>query len=376
MSIEEALRNAKTPLAATLEAGVDAISYDQTVTFKLYVRVILPIDGFAFWVRADLVSEGALYNSLLFNDRATALYAKAPSSTARDLPPFKIEAEGSLHYATQTTQEQEANDARNRVVFTSEEPIVDLNEVGDNLIYIAEFDVPQEFDEAEPRGRTRIRFAFSQRESYYVQAGLHHYVGASVVPTMASQIVDSPLQLIGAARQQIVSNSLPFWLMFNNYDPAWPVPPRPAIPLYPSFLVPDNLRPPYGVVHVPPTSTQPVQSQPYYGRTFSQSMLVSENVEMTIYGANNIAVLDLITALVQYSFDNPSYFGITNSPIPQDEKEGQSEFNTLAQKKRITFALSYNQYAARRVVRQLILHCFPTFIVGDYSTVLNDIIGA
>lgn len=361
MSIEEALRSAKTPLGAALEAGVDNISYSQSVTFRLYVRLVLPIDGYVFWVRADIVSGGALYNAMQYN---SVQYNQNATTTRRDLPPYKVEAQGSLHYATQTTQEETANEARNRCIFTALQPIADLNQVDGDFLYIAEFDVPQDFDDAEPRGRTKIRFAFSQRESYYQQAALHHYVGMAVLPTMASQIIDNPLQLMGKNRQQIVSNSLPFWLYFNQYDPAWPVPPRPAIPLYPSFLVPDNLAPPYGVVHIPPQSTQAVQAQPFYDRDFSQSQLVTENVSMTVYGANNIAIADLITALVQYSFDTED-FGITNSPVPQDEKEGQSEFNTLAQKKRIDFALSYNQFAARSVARQLILVCIPTFMIGD-----------
>ena len=52
----------------------------------------------------------------------------------------------------------------------------------------------------------------------------------------------------------IVSNSLPAWLSLNNYNPFYGF--GNAIQLYPSFLVPQNLPPPFGAVHVVPELTR------------------------------------------------------------------------------------------------------------------------
>ena len=39
-----------------LKAGVETISAHQTVTFTKYYRMILPMDGYLFWVNANILA--------------------------------------------------------------------------------------------------------------------------------------------------------------------------------------------------------------------------------------------------------------------------------------------------------------------------------
>jgi hypothetical protein len=43
-----------------LAAGVDVLSGQQTVSFVPYVRTVLPIDGYVFWLNAALLSADQL----------------------------------------------------------------------------------------------------------------------------------------------------------------------------------------------------------------------------------------------------------------------------------------------------------------------------
>jgi len=61
---------ARGPLAADLAEGVIAIGQDQEITFTKYVRLVLPVDGYVFWVKADLVGPSALLNAGRLNSVA------------------------------------------------------------------------------------------------------------------------------------------------------------------------------------------------------------------------------------------------------------------------------------------------------------------
>ena len=39
-----------------LAAGVDMLSIQQEITFTRYIRLVLPLDGYVFWVKADMVA--------------------------------------------------------------------------------------------------------------------------------------------------------------------------------------------------------------------------------------------------------------------------------------------------------------------------------
>jgi hypothetical protein len=69
---------------------------------------VLPLDGHVFWIKAN--------------------------------PLEQIVVTGSLHYASDSHQEESGSFTVNSVVFTSEEEINDLNDVSPNEMWIADFD--------------------------------------------------------------------------------------------------------------------------------------------------------------------------------------------------------------------------------------------
>jgi hypothetical protein len=333
---------AKTPIGTDLAIGVDTLSLDQELEFTQYTRVILPVDGSWFWIRSDLVSDSALYNAAMFN--SVALNQGPNVLTAA---PFS-KAKGSLHYETIRQQNEDETLGINRVIFTSEQEITDLNAVGPNTMFISTV------------GAERVRFAFSRRDSFYYQAGLFHYVGTALYPALASQIIDDVSQF--NAVQPIVSNSLPLWLALNGYQPL-PGSLACPLPLYPSFAVPANLEPPYGVVHVFPEATTALQPTPYLGPTLSHDQLAQDRVRVTLYGLHNFNALSFLDAVNDYSL-NTDNFGIMDpQPAVRDEKRTQAEFNILAQKKTMEWYISYYQSTARTVARQLIESAIPTYVL-------------
>ena len=329
---------ARTQLGSTLKAGIDTLSLNQTVTFELYARVVLPLDGYVFWLKAQHMTPTALL---------TIAQKSIPYCEA--VPPLKLVAQGSLHYATVQDQTEDSTYATNTVVFTSEQPIQDFNETSPQFIYISTFD--------------GIRFAFNQRGSYYVQSNTWHYRGNAVYSTMASQIIDDPKQLDTSAL--IVSNSLPIWLAINTYAPAYPVLiPFPSVTLYPSYLSPTNLTPPYGTVHVEPEATDSLQAAPAFSRTLDRWQLSKDRVVVTLYGLNNLQAMNFLDATLQYSYDTSS-FGVMNIPAVRDDKKTQSELAILAEKKHIIFEVNYYQQAARNIARQLIEEVIVQYYAGE-----------
>lgn len=330
----------RTPIGSDLKAGIDAISINQTVTFTLYVQVILPFDGYVFWVKADQLSSSALQNTSLLN----AFQLNQVSSVATAAP--TLTAMGSLHYESDQRQDEDATYVVNRVTFTSEVPIQDFNAVGPKLMYIGTFD--------------GVRFAFNNRASFYRQTSVWHYSGNAIYSTMDSQIIDNPSLL--NTNRLISTNSLPAWLALNNYAPAWHVDlPFPRIPLYPSFLSPSNWVPPYITVHVEPSSTRSLQMVPFLNSTLSHYQLTSDTVTLTLWGCDNDLATTIYDAILQYTLDTGA-FGIMGMPVIRDDRPIQTELQIIGQKKRIVFEVSYNQASVRAIVRQLILSAFVTYI--------------
>lgn len=344
---------ARTPLGADLATGLEAVSLDQQVAFTQYRRVVLPLDGFVFWVRADLVAGGATYDGAAYDDW---LFAGSPKITA----PATLTATGSLHFATRHFQSEDSNAGANDVVFTSEVPVDFFNAIDPQTIWIAQ--LPNTVEQAGVAGNRR--FAFSSRRNLYTQAGpLYHYVGASVASTMASQIIDSPLAF--NALQPVVSNSLPMWLQLASYASptgAFPV----TAPIFPSMAVPDNQPPPYVVVHVAPEGTRAIAAAALLDGSLGQRQLARDFVRVTTLGLRNADVLNFIQAFQQYSIETDN-LGLMNMPLPRDEKRGQVEFLTLEQRKTIEFEVSYYQATSRAVARQLITSCIPSFVVAPLA---------
>jgi hypothetical protein len=343
-SVSESLLSQRTPIGADLKAGVDAISLDQAITFTLYTRLVLPIDGSRFWVRADKVKQGALFGAMLLNGRT---YDQAGKITA---PATTIVVMGSLHYTSQTAQTEEETIGVNRVVFTAESQIQDFNAVGPGFIYIGEF--------TPPAGEKPIRFAFAERGSFYEQAGLYHYVGHALYSDMQTQIIDDVL--LGFDQSAVVSNSLPFWLQFNKWNSPVGVFPNLIMPLFPSFLVTDNLAPPFAAVHI--SDTFPIQAAPFIDTSGSHWQLVQDHVRITTYGMRNNQIMDFIDCVNEYTLltDN---FGIMNMPVVRDEKKTQVELRIIAQKKVIEYDVSYYQARARQIGIQMIGSALVTELV-------------
>ena len=315
---------AKSELAADIAAGVAALSGGATVTFTQYARVVLPLDGFVFWVRADLLTAPAFANIL----------PAMPIPTAAI-----VQIAGSMHYSITKQQNEDETVAINQVVFTGTSEVNDLDRIGPNSMLIAEV------------GPEAIPFAFSQRGRYYAQADLYHYVGDAVYPALQSQIIDSAVGF--NAQSLVVSNSLPIWLALNSYTPPYPGFVT-GVTLYPSFAVPDNLVPPYGTVHIEAGETRGLQAAPYFGPTLSRYQLSRDRVKVTLYGLGNDAAMTFLDAVFQYSFDY-STIGLSNMPVIRDDKRTQRELSILAMKKTVEFEVTYLQTSVRDIARQTIL---------------------
>lgn len=303
----------RTPLGADLKAGIDAISYDQKITFTKYVRRVLPADGYVFWVRGDLMT-----------------------------PPVgrTVTIMGSLHFSTDQNQEEAESYTRNRVIFTAEQQIDLFNEVDPEVLYIGSFE--------------GLDFAFSSRGNFYRQAEVWHYLGYAVYSDMRSQVITTSEQL-AALGPLIVSNSLPFWLALNSFAPNWPFYPAMPLPfeLYPSFLAPQNVVPPWATVHIGVDDTNPIVSAPFHQPNQSQEQLSYDHVRVTLWGATNDVAQNFLAIVNQFSYDT-GLVGIMNRPIIRDEKRTQSELGVIAQKKVIEYDVSYIQQNITDFTRKLL----------------------
>lgn len=321
------LLDSKTPMAGDLADGLKTLALNQKIRFKLYGRVVLPIDGFIFWVAAPLLPQKPFQQSGLVT---------ASVLSKDEMDPCSFEATGSLHYTTDTRQDEAETYSANRVVFTSLEEVEGLNEVAPGTLWIGEFD--------------GLRFAFSSSSMRYRQAGLWHYSGFAVFADMATQVIDDA-RLFSSA--EVVSNSLPAWLAISAYRPAWAL--WGTLPtLFPSFLAPQNEAPPFATVHVAPEGTQALASAPTIDpNTGSHAQLCSDRVRITFWGIRNDQALDFMDAVNQYSLDTGA-IGIMNVPVIRDEKRTQNELNTIAMKKVADFEVSYLQNRMREIGRKAI----------------------
>lgn len=321
---------AKTPLGASLADGLNTISLNQELTFTLYVKLVLPLDGYVFWVNAALLTDSALFDAAQYNRLKYDNY-QAP------VPPRQVKVQGSVHYSSEINQLEDRQAVFSHIIFTSLSDIVDFQSINPQLMYIAEWE--------------DMKFSFNRRDAFYKQADLYHYRGDPLYSIMDTQIIDTMTGF--DSTNVIVSNSLPIWLTLTDY-----------FPMYPSFLVDQNLPPPYASVHIEPTSTQALQSAPLITLNSSHYQLVKETVRISIFGTHNYNALEFQDYVFQYSL-NTDNIGILNMPVMQDEKVTQSEFGILAQKKVITFEISYYQQNVRDIARKLIEHAFIDVSFSD-----------
>jgi len=310
MSIVSEAGAAPTQLQAALESGLEQISSNQTVTFQQYTKYTFCEDGFVFWVATG----------------------------------YSVPFAGSLHILADRRQDEDQTIAANQMVFTAEEEVSQLNSVAPNTLWVGAWQVDG----------TTLQVAFSSTGMNYQQAGLWHYRGFAVYPALASQLINNAIDLpVGP----IVSNSLPIWLSQNSFAPV-----------YPSFLVPDNVVPPYITAHIDPNQTIALQAFPVFDWSARRSpngdpaplyelpswQLMRDTVRLTMYGLTNQQAIQFYASLMDYSV-NTDNFGFCNSPAIVDEKRTQVEIAALAMKKTLVIQASYYQATADAVARRLIL---------------------
>ena len=302
-SLAEAV-NAKGPMAADLAAGVNMLSATETVTFVPYVRVVSPLDGYVWWAKSTTLTP--------------------------------VNVQGSLHYATELTQVADSTIGYDTILFTALSPVDIFSQENPQVLYIADYE--------------GVVFAFSARNYLYQQADLYHYTGTALSATFATQIVDNISDIDLTAI--IVSNSLPIWLLLPSISSPF-LPFVCPIPLYASFLVPNNLLPPYGAVHIDPERTEALSSSPHYDATLGSTQSMKDCVTLTLYGCSNAQAKLVLDAVLQFCYYYGT-LGLMNMPAIRDEKKAQVEFQVLAQKKTIYFEVSYVTSVARAIARELI----------------------
>jgi hypothetical protein len=251
-----------------------------------------------------------------------------------------VKVKGSFHYASSSEQREDATIDSNDIVFTSLSEIQEFNQIGPNHLYIGNY--------------RELSFAFSSRARLYEQADLYHYQGKAVFSTKATQVIDDPSEFNPTL---VVSNSLPIWISMSGYVPPYPTFDCP-FPLYPSYLVDDNLVPPFGSVHIETTRT--LAMAPHVGPRTQSGYLCRDNVKIHLYGLDNEAASNFLLFVEQYSRDWMT-IGMANSPAIRDEKTIQTELKVIAQHKTIEFEVNYLQSVVRDIARQFILHARVKF---------------
>lgn len=319
---------AKGILAAPIAEGVRVLSQNQVITFTKYLKFVLPIDGSVYWLKADQFSKAAILNTFLGNevqfDQIPIKLASAPT----------IEVQGSLHYSTTGEQNEDENVDKNHVVFSALSQVQIFNEINPNEMYVGEFQ--------------GLKFAWNSRGRFYKQADLYHYVGDAIYPAMQTQLVEDVSTF---QPELVVSNSLPIWLSMNLFNTTGWQPIALPAKLYPSYLTPPNLRPPYMSVQI--DSTEAIAASPSLSSTMSHDQLCVDRVRITSYGLVNRTAMDMIDFVEQFSLSG-NVLGLMNMPVFRDDKRTQVEFDVLAMKKTVEYRVSYLQSQARGLSRQLI----------------------
>lgn len=326
VSLNEALGGG-TPLAGVLSSALDTISSEAQVEFTAYVRFVLPLDGYVFWVKASIA-----------NDRALQPVGLSSATNA-----CTVSVPCALHATTDTEQNEDESLDYSHIIITAKDPIRQFHDTATDVLWVGNWQ--------------GIRFAVNSRTMRFEQSGLQHYVAGTIYPAMLSQFIDDAKDF--DATTPVVSNSLPFWLSMAANTPLYPWLPKPPMPFYPSFLLPDNITPPYAVVSIDSGRTQPLQGAAYIDKDSSRWQLVSERVDLIVYGARNDDAMNVLDYANQWMLDTNN-MGLMNIPVVRDDRRPQAEANVLAQRKTISFEVNYYQAAGRDIVRQLILAAVPS----------------
>lgn len=298
-----------TNLHTALDVGVQNLARNQSVTFRQYTRKVLALDGYVFWVPTN-------------ND--TTAY-------------------GVVHIGVERHQDEDQTIGVNSVIFTSTTEVTEFNTIEPGEMWIASFDAP---------GGQSLEIAFSRRGPYQASADLYHYAGFAVFPPLKTQVITATNKL---PTDPIVNNSLPIWLALDQYAPV-----------FPSFLIPDNIVPPYISAHIEPGHTSAIQGfmdyewstatpdpgKPGFYELTSQQ-LMHDHVRLTLYGFNNQQSLQYLSYLLTHSLLSDD-FGFMSSPALNDDKRTQPEIAAIAMKKTLEFDVSYYQSTVAATASRLI----------------------
>lgn len=340
-TIAEAVPNGSW-MGAELRNGIVTLSNNAKITLNKYVRVVLPLDGFVFWVLANLLSPATLANaSMAGSARLNTPPGTQPTGAFANLPNYVI-VQGSLHRGTDKHQNEDETIGVNRVLLTTNEQIQEFNTVSPNTIYIGE--------------AGGVQYAFSGHGYWYAPAKLWHYYGDAVYPAMQTQLISDLNGFDQVA--PVVSNSLPAWLAIQHYvAPNLNYTPP---PMFPSFAVPDNLPPPYISVHIDPNLTKALGLPAIDSLNSTSTQLATDTVELTLYGLRSDAAIDFMNYVNNYTLLT-DVIGIMEMPIVRDGKRKQTELSILAQQKKITYEVNYYQTRVQATALQLIEQVFPTY---------------
>lgn len=258
---------------------------------------------------------------------------------------------GSLHYATDREQSETSTLGLSDVIFSSESEITQFSAIAPDFMWIGRWDIPN----APP-----LRVAFSHLGNLFREAEIFHYTGTAITALMLPNIIDNPADIPAGP---IVSNSLPIWLSMGQITGQ-------TVPCFASFLVPENLPPPYISVHIEPTMTEALAAAPLIGpwpgtivpnsgasplHDLAGGQLCRDEVTLTFYGFSNDAAWQYLVAIYEASYNGTMGFGFANSPAIQDEKHLSRELAAIAQKKTLHISANYLQGTADAIARRLIL---------------------
>ncbi len=290
--------------------------------FTEYTRYQLSQDGYVFWVKG--------------------------SNTITVL--------GALHIATERDQEIDNTIGMNSVVLDAQAEINEFNTVNPSSMWIANLVMPD---------GTTVPVAFQRYGPFYQNANIYHYAGFAVFPPLGPQLINSAADL---PTEPIVSNSLPIWLAQNS-----------TAPVYPSFLVPENIQPPYVVAHIEPELTRPIQAVPLYvwsGGAGTQQLtsyqLYYDYVQLILYGFTNAMAQQFYAGLITTSLNDDTFGFSGDIPSIRDEKRTQPEISAIAMKKTLSFGASYYQTTADAIARRLIVKAALNFNATADSPLTAD----
>lgn len=313
-----AAETTETPLSGALRAGIESIDQNASIAFTQYTIVRTAQDGYVFWV----------------------------AGASQSFP-------GSLHYATETEQDETGTTDVNSVVFTSSCEVEVLNTASPSAMWCAPVVTP---------GGNTIYVAFRGHGRYYAPAQVWHYYGTAVLPDFQQLLVASAADI---PAEPICSNSLPIWLSQT----------MPVGAIYPSFVVPANVVPPYAVVNIertdplagfpalvpPPAPAFVAGSAQLY--TWPSTQLMKDTGRVSLFGYNNAQALQFLFALMEASRSTDA-FGFMGSPAFVDGHDVQPEVQAMSLCKTMAFEISYYLSTADALARRYILSASMTATIN------------